>query len=123
MKYTEVLAEELCGTSLLESKNLKDALRSYSKRAIRGAHAIIDLNRMGATIFTAGPVLKALLVPIMMLQKLFRRKSIFEQIMKVDVPYEKILRDNLLLLPFAKLKWVFDRVPFQAKPKEPNVAP
>eukprot|EP00578_Thalassiosira_sp_NH16_P028029 CAMPEP_0181089258 /NCGR_PEP_ID=MMETSP1071-20121207/7208_1 /TAXON_ID=35127 /ORGANISM="Thalassiosira sp., Strain NH16" /LENGTH=447 /DNA_ID=CAMNT_0023171197 /DNA_START=105 /DNA_END=1445 /DNA_ORIENTATION=- len=106
LKYAEVLAEELCGPgSLSESKHLNDALRSYSKRAVRGAHAIIDLNRMGATMVTAGPVLKALLVPIMMLQKIFQRKSIFEQIMKVDVPYEDILRDNLLLLPLAKLKW------------------
>lgn len=118
-KYTEVLAEELtataaCGSSLA-ANGINDALKSYSKRAVRGAHAITDLNRIGATFFGSKFIVRVLAVPIVMLQKILRRKSIFEQIMKVDVPYEKILRDNLLLLPLAKLQWLFDRVPFRSK--------
>mmetsp|Transcript_17678 Transcript_17678/g.31957 ORF Transcript_17678/g.31957 Transcript_17678/m.31957 type:complete len:497 (+) Transcript_17678:45-1535(+) len=111
LKYTQVLVEELGS----DSKHLNEALQSYSKRAVRGAHAITDLNRVGVTVLKAGPILKALMFPFVMLQKILGR-TIFEQIGKVDIPYEQILRENWLLIPFARLRWRLERVPFPTKP-------
>jgi 2-polyprenyl-6-methoxyphenol hydroxylase-like FAD-dependent oxidoreductase len=111
LKYTEVLAEEL---SSEESRELNHALECYSKRAVRGAHAITDLNLVATSIIRGGPLLKAFFFPFFLLQKVLGI-TIFQRLHDIDVSYEKILNENWFLIPISRLRWRKERVPFRGK--------
>lgn len=110
LKCTEVLADELGS----ESNRLSDALERYSKQCVLEAHAITDLNLMASAVSQAGPILKVLLLPFVLVQKMMGR-TFFEQMGKVEVPYLQILRENWFLIPLARLRWRRERMPFQRK--------
>ena len=114
LKCAQMLADELGSGS---NPNLNGALQSYSKRAVREAHAITDLNHVGITLLKSGPILKVFILPFLMLQKKLGR-TLFAQASNVDITYRQILRENWFLVPFSWFKWRRERRLSWPKPKK-----
>ena len=93
-----------------DSTDIATALASYTKQAMPEAHAITDLNQVAA-IFRAGPITKALMVPLALKSKL-RGKLLFQRLNEVDVPYTQLLKENRLMVALGKRSFKRDREPF-----------
>lgn len=93
-----------------DATDISSALASYTKRAMPEAHAITDLNLVAA-IFRAGPITKALMVPLALKSKL-RGKLLFQRLNEVAVPYTQLLKENRLMVALGKRSFKRDREPF-----------
>jgi 2-polyprenyl-6-methoxyphenol hydroxylase-like FAD-dependent oxidoreductase len=106
-----LLVDSTSGTST----DINSALEEYSKMAIPEAHAITDLNLVGA-ILRGGPFAKLLALPLSLWQAL-RGKMLFKRVGD-NVPCQTILKENRLMAALAKSLWKKDWIPHEPGSKE-----
>lgn len=105
---------------LTEETDLGRALERYSGLAVPEGHAASDLNLIGHAM-AGGPLLKAVALPITLLQSL-RGKMVFKRV-NDDVSYSQILKENRLLVALSKRRWKKERLPFKLSETEQSHQP